>query len=285
MGFQFGHVQPTTVASVSPSGYYCASADSSGAVRVWDLVSSELITKLETRPFAGTINDLTWDGESKRLIAVGDGKELSARGFTSDSGNSTGDISGHSKAINAVAIRHQRPFRAVTAGDDHQLVFHTGVPWKFNKVIRTHSGFVQAVTYSPDGNYFASAGSDRKIFLYDGKEGDVLTAEGLAGHQGTVYAVSFTKAGDQLVTASADGTVKLWSVPEGKEVASWTALDGQQLVGGCVLGNGKYVVVGLTGELAVIDLANTSSGKASQVFYVRSFFLLRAPISVLTIFP
>lgn len=34
--------------------------------------------------------------------------------------------SGHSKVINAVALRPNRPFRAVTGGDDRTLVFSHG---------------------------------------------------------------------------------------------------------------------------------------------------------------
>src|SRR5207245_1638837 len=37
--------------------------------------------------------------------------------ITADSGNSVGEISGHSKVINAVAMRQQRPFRAATVSD------------------------------------------------------------------------------------------------------------------------------------------------------------------------
>ena len=65
-----------------------------------------------------------------------------------DSGSSTGEIIGHSKvrdptlyvikldhppvglqlkAVNAVSIRHQRPFRAVTASDDATMVFYHGM--------------------------------------------------------------------------------------------------------------------------------------------------------------
>lgn len=90
-----------------------------------------------------------------------------------DTGTSTGDISGHSKvscgryapalsyavfakAINAVSIRHQRPFRAATAADDALIVFHqgtqsqllsptsppsfsiSGTPYKYDKVGTCH---------------------------------------------------------------------------------------------------------------------------------------------------
>lgn len=43
-----------------------------------------------------------------------------------DTGSSTGDIIGHSKTVNAVSIRRQRPFRAATASDDSTVGFHHG---------------------------------------------------------------------------------------------------------------------------------------------------------------
>jgi len=57
-----------------------------------------------------------------------------AHAFMFDTGSATGEILGHSKIINAVSIRAQRPFKAVTAGDDTNIVFHSGVPFKHEKV-------------------------------------------------------------------------------------------------------------------------------------------------------
>jgi hypothetical protein len=42
---------------------------------VWDCVGEEMVTKGEFHIISGPIKDLAWDGESKRIIAVGDGKE------------------------------------------------------------------------------------------------------------------------------------------------------------------------------------------------------------------
>ena len=67
--------------------------------------------------------------------------------FMFDTGTSTGVIGGHSKVdkvdrlaigtsltylyifrpINSVSIRHQRPFRAITAADDTTIIFHSGM--------------------------------------------------------------------------------------------------------------------------------------------------------------
>lgn len=43
-----------------------------------------------------------------------------------DTGTSVGDIIGHSKPVNAVSVRRQRPFRAATGSDDFGIGFHEG---------------------------------------------------------------------------------------------------------------------------------------------------------------
>jgi WD repeat-containing protein 1 (actin-interacting protein 1) len=48
--------------------------------------------KTETKVISGRINDLAWDGESQRIIAVGDGKERYGHAFTYDSGNTVGEV-------------------------------------------------------------------------------------------------------------------------------------------------------------------------------------------------
>jgi len=62
------------VARFSPSGFYIASGDVSGMVRVWDAVEA-VNTKGEYGIISGRINDIAWDGDSQRIIAVGDGRE------------------------------------------------------------------------------------------------------------------------------------------------------------------------------------------------------------------
>ncbi|KAF8259995.1 WD40-repeat-containing domain protein [Lactarius quietus] len=160
-----GHRQNTTVARISPTGYYCASADTLGNVRIWDILGEDQVLKGEYKVISGKINDLEWDGESKRIIAVGDGKEkwvvsmvhcaikmahwiicwgvalVMHYGWFLDRGDPRpleGVVPGarmclliegaitSSQVVNAVAIRHQRPFRAATAGDDNLIVFHQG---------------------------------------------------------------------------------------------------------------------------------------------------------------
>ncbi|KAI0792397.1 quinon protein alcohol dehydrogenase-like superfamily [Abortiporus biennis] len=251
-----GHVRDATVARISPTGYYCASADAVGNVRVWDIVGEDQVLKAEYKVLSGKVNDLEWDGESKRIIAVGDGREKFGHAFMMETGSSTGEIMGHSKVINAVSIRHQRPFRAATASDDSTIIFHQGVPFKFDKSIKTHTKFVQDVRYALSGDHFASVGSDAKVFLYDGKNGDTIGEFTDNPHTGTVYGVSWSPDSKSLVTSSADRTVKLWDVETKKNITTYTlgtsGLDSQQ-VGNTWTGGDDIVSIAMNGDLNIFD--------------------------------
>lgn len=171
---------------------------------------------------AGRINDIAWDGDSQRIIAVGEGKERFGHCVTWDSGNSVGEISGHSSQINCVAIRQQRPLRAVTGSDDTSLVFYHGAPFKFNTSLRgQHNKFVFGAAFSPDGSAFASVGADRKIWLFDGKTGEPKKQIGEGVHTGTIFGISWSKDSKNFVTASADQTVRIWDVEAGKATQTW----------------------------------------------------------------
>lgn len=215
------HTVQTTVARFSPSGFYIASGDVAGTVKVWDSLEAEK-TKGDYQIIAGRINDIAWDGDSQRIIAVGDGKERFGHCITADSGNSVGEISGHSSQINCVSIRQQRPLRAATGSDDASLCFFHGVPFKFNTSVRgKHEKFIYGTEFSPDGERIVSVGSDRKIWLYDGKTGEALKQVGEGEHKGSIFGVSWAKDGKKFVTCSGDQTVKIWDAEVGKCTRSW----------------------------------------------------------------
>ncbi|KAI8823957.1 WD40-repeat-containing domain protein [Fimicolochytrium jonesii] len=256
------HTAQATVARYSPSGFYIASADIQGNVRIWDTINAENIIKTETRVFAGKVNDLAWDFESKRIIAVGEGKDRFGHAFLFDTASSVGEIAGHSKAVNSVDIRPGRPLRAITGSDDTSVNFYHGVPFKFNKSLNEHSRFVQCVRYSPSGEHFVSAGADGKLFLYDGKEGtkiaDLSTVEG--AHKGGIYSVSWSPDGKNLLSASADMTTKIWDIAAQKVVSTWEysstpSFDDQQV--GCLWQGDHTISLSLAGDISYL---NRSSG-------------------------
>ncbi|BEI85281.1 hypothetical protein CcaverHIS002_0506820 [Cutaneotrichosporon cavernicola] len=286
------HTQTATVARFSPSGYYIASGDVAGNVRVWDTTNpAENILKLAARPIAGRINDVAWDSESKRLIAGGEGKDRFGAAFFVDSGSSCGEITGHSKPITSLSVRHQRPFRAVSGSDDNSIVFHTAVPFKYDRIIQTHTRFVRDVGFSPNGDVFASVGSDGKLFLYDGKTGEINASADAPDPTRSLMALSWAPDSAHLVTAGADGVVAIWDAAAAQVKQAWSVgADVEAQQNGVVWANPNTIAsVSLGGTINVFDVregktwrklygptkAITSSalapGRDSQTFYTGSF--------------
>ena len=179
-------------------------------------------TKGEYSIISGRINDLAWDGDSQRIIAVGDGKQRLGHCITADSGNTVGEISGHTSQINCVSVRQQRPLRAATGSDDTSLVFYHGAPFKFNTSLREHKRYIYGVAFSPSGDLLVSVGADRKVWLYDGKTGEVKgELPGEKEHTGSIFGVSWAADSKRFATCSADQTVRLWDAEAQKCVHSW----------------------------------------------------------------
>jgi hypothetical protein len=72
-----------------------------------------------------------------------------------------------------------------------------------------HQGRVLSVTFSPNGEYIATASSDCTARLWDIEGHQIATFE---GHQGGVWSVSFSPNGEYIATASSDCTARLWRV-------------------------------------------------------------------------
>lgn len=64
------HAAQTTVAKYSPSGFYIASADVTGKIRIWDTTQKEHILKNEFQVFNGPILDLSWSFDNQELLLV-----------------------------------------------------------------------------------------------------------------------------------------------------------------------------------------------------------------------
>ncbi|PVH20542.1 hypothetical protein CXQ85_002336 [Candidozyma haemuli] len=266
------HIFPTTVATFSPSGNYVASGDESGNVKIWDTSvygkedgSFEQPTvKAEYQILSGPIRSIAWDADNQRVIAVGQGKDRFGHCFTWDTGNSVGEIQGHSETITAVDIRQERPYRVCTAGVDMSLVLYTGPPYKFDRSIRSlHTNTVRDVKYSPDGQWLVSGGSDRAIALFDGKTGDSLSKPRF-GHDGSVFAISWFPNSSAFVTASSDNTLKAWD-PKSCEtkhtytVESPPSVSNQQV--GLILTKEYAVSLSLNGNLNFFKHTDSTPSK------------------------
>lgn len=258
------HKYSVSVAKISPSGYYVASGDEAGNVLVWDCSQHEMNLKSEFKVLSSKINDLAWDADSKRIIAVGNGSDKFGHCFTFDSGNSIGEISGHSAQINSVAIKPTRPYSAFTVGDDSNVVFLKGPPFTFNQSNKNiHTNFIKMIKYSPDGKVAAAVGVDRIISLFDGNTGELINSfKNLS--KGGIYAIDWVDD-SQFIIASADAYLRLVDV-NGKIVKEWNLpyKVENQFLGCCIAGN-KYIAITLGGHLYVYEGDEVKVIEAHQV--------------------
>jgi WD40 repeat protein len=84
--------------------------------------------------------------------------------------------------------------------------------------LKGHSGSIQKISFSPDGQMFATASADKTIKLW--RSSDRMLIKTLTGHTKTVFDVKFSPDGKTIATASADNTVKLWNSSNGSEITT-----------------------------------------------------------------
>lgn len=265
-GFTFTeHKAKVNVAQFSPNGEWVASGDSEGKVYVWSVETQIVKNIVEC---GKCVNDLAWDSEGKRIVAVGDGAEFKARVFTWDTGNNLGEVGYHSQPILSVSFRPTRPFRIVTSAEDLQTNIFEGPPFKYLKGNSVHKAYPNAIRYAPDGSVYVSVGSDQKIVVYDGTKGDVIKTidckEVKDGHKGAIYNFAWSPDSKQILTVSSDKTAKIWNIADGTVVTTFTPTTTNQvedMLVGALWYKQYMVVAALSGALYYLDPENPSKPK------------------------
>jgi WD40 repeat protein len=254
----YEHAAQATVAKYAPSGFYIASGDVQGTLRIWDTTQLEHPLKIELKVLSGPIADIAWSADSQRLIVVGDGKERFGAAILWDSGASVGEITGHSKAISSCDFKPTRPFRVVTGAEDFQANWFEGPPFKFNKAFKEHTRFINCVRFSPDGNKVLIVGLDKKGTFLDGKTGDKIGAlnGGADAHGLGIYSCSWSPDSKKVLTVSADKTAKIWD-DNGTLLTTFPFEGGveSQLLGSLWQGD-NLLAVNLNGDIFYLDQAN-----------------------------
>lgn len=260
------HQHAVTVGRISSNGFWAATGDVAGKVRVWSVDNPEHILKVELPVLGGAIRDMAFSEDGQRLVACGEGTERFGAVFMADSGSSVGEISGHAKPINSCDFKQTRPYRVATASEDFAVNWFEGPPFKYKSSHKDFTRFANCVRFAPDGSKMLAVSSDKKGIFYDGKTGEKLGYE-LNGdvHKAGIYAIAWSADSSQVLTASADKTVKLWDASNGACITTFSpggdkpGTDDQQL--GVVWHGGEMVSLSLNGALNFLDPTNPSKPK------------------------
>ena len=244
------HQAKCTIASFSPTGRFVASADEEGNLKVWAPTKQQTV-QLETRPISGPIYDMSWTEDNERVACVGKGQKSYGCVINATNGSSLGEVMGHTAVVNTCAMRAQRPFRLVTAGDDSQHVFYKGPPFKFDHTGRDHEKFIICARYAPNGSVYATAGLDGKVIIYDGPTGALVKAHQLnAG----ICCISFSPDSKNLLCAMMDGAARIINVDDGAVVKEYKIGDEiYQQQQGCLWTKTTKMSISLNGDFNFLN--------------------------------
>ena len=253
-----------------------ARADATGKVRVWAWNHAEHLLKKEVPALGGEVEDLAWDGESKRIVACGGGASK-AKVFAWDTGSNLAEVIPHSKKMVACDLRPVLPHRLALGGEDFPsgVSFYTGAPFKYARGIKEHTNFVNCVRFSPCGAKLATVSADRSGRIYSGDSGEPIGRLDPAGaHTGGIYSLAWSPDGARLATAGGDKAVKVWDLsgagPDFPCLATGVVgarpEDMQQSVAWPAgAGAGTIVSTSMDGTLNVFDAAAVGGGPLRRV--------------------
>ena len=240
------HQGKTTCASYSPSGRWIASADEEGHLRVWTPQNKDKTLQIEARPIAGPVCDMSWTEDSERIAVVGQGAKSYGCALNATTGSSLGEVQGHTGPVRTVALRAQRPFRMVTAGDDCKHVYYKGPPFKFDHTKNDHDKFISCARFAPDGSVFVTVGLDGRVCVYDGQSGEIKNTHKMPTG---ITACCFSPDSKQLLLTQMDGKVLAVNVESGEIAQTWNVgSEVHQQQAGVLWTSKQKMSIGLNGD-------------------------------------
>ncbi|MEC9092708.1 MAG: c-type cytochrome domain-containing protein [Planctomycetota bacterium] len=179
-----------------------------------------MVPKIKSLVSKHPITDLAWSPDGRRIaiaryqvVEILDGKTK----------QTLYRLNGHPGKVNSVQFSPDSKYLLAASGITG--LNGTAIEWELatqskKRVFPSHQDAVYSAVYSPDGSIVATAGYDRKIFLWH-RQGNSRGAQNpleLAGHNDAIYDLQFSSSGLVLASASGDQTVKLWSTSTGRRL-------------------------------------------------------------------
>ncbi len=263
-----GHTAPVQSVSFSPDNQLIATAGDDKTIKLWTRNGQYLKTLVEKpgqkQSHRKPILSVVFSKDSQLIASAGEDKVIKLWRRDGTYIRTLQSPNGYQDAISSVAFDPQGAF-IVSGSKDHTIKF-----WSLDgKLLKTITGYQQplqnkrltsnsrlipnghqqpitSVSFSPDGQWLATASQDQTVKLWSR---DAQLLQTLTGHAGGILQVVFSPnfAQDRtLATASEDTTVKLWKLnpyllelPSGKVTAVALRADGQRIA---VAIEGDYAV-------------------------------------------
>ena len=210
---------PVAALAFAPGRPLLAAASGEGTVRLWDLERPEATpVQLDTQGLR--VASLTFSPERK--TARGDALYRPTLAAGTPSGALLWDLERPTLPPRHVCQKYDvrglafYPLgRMLACGDRRGTIglesLNEDLIGHGSRFLQGHSSSVNALSFSPQGDFLASASSDGTVRLWNPLDPAVQPIV-LSGHDSWVWSLAFMPAGDRLVSGGADRTVRVWTV-------------------------------------------------------------------------
>ncbi len=257
-----GHEAPVFAVAYNENKNLIASADTKGALILWNAKTGEKITTLTfhnipfySLAFSPDGNFLACAGKSQTVVIYELENFKVYKSFTAHN-HWIFDIVWNGKNELITCSCQSLDFRHLC--NQGEVAF-----WKLNQKVEeikrfsAHSDWINALDLSPQSRWLATAGADRAISLWD--MNSLRLVKSFVAHNHKVSEISFLGEDfRKLVSASFDGSVRLWKLPEGKLIRE-LGRDLGEIYALCVSKDGKLIFAG--GREKILYIWSGDSGR------------------------
>lgn len=239
-----------TSAAISTDARWVAASSTDASVRVWDVVSGELVYTLTGHGGDVTSADFSRDG---RYLVTG-AVDFAAIVWDLETGQQARRLTGHSGVVN-VAVFTPDGQRVLTGSNDGTVIvwdWQAGTPLlRFNQ----HGASVNGLDVAPDGAAALSGSRNGRVLYWNISTGEIIAD--LSASPGALNDLQISPDGSQAVIAKAQSGMVLWDLARAEPIRSFVGR-AQEARTVAFVANGRYVVSGtLDGE---VNIWSTTTG-------------------------